>query len=424
MNTFNLIIYILKFFIPAFFSVLFRAYGLGYRNKKRLIIGLGVFTAYVAVVPAILILKIGYGQFTHLSTVVMTIASMSVLIFSTDSVGKTIFLQLVQGGMTTTMSVILNLVRTVFHLSYPMLVLMLAVASPLVYLLALRYWAKPLRFIADNLHSDLKAMIALPIVTMVVVYLIPVYPAQSFANHPYYCTFMMLAVEGGFFLYIYTFYRNLLKISRLLKDEARGKLLESEILSYQESLSSAKQTRHDLRHHNALILDYLETGNVAGAMDYLRANDLALSESKLTEFSANPAANAVLRIYARQAQAEDIAFFAHADLPEKMSMTDPELGALLSNLLENAVEACRKVEPVRRQLSFSAQTDEDGLRLEVRNSVSGTVTFDDNFPESTKPGGGTGTKSMGHIVQKHGGMLRFKQESDMFLTQILLPLNQ
>lgn len=136
------------------------------------------------------------------------------------------------------------------------------------------------------------------------------------------------------------------------------------------------------------------------------------------------AANAVLRIYARLAHANGIAFAARADLPEKLPMTDPEFGSLLSNLLENAVDACQKVNPAKRQLAFHAQTDEDGLRLEVRNSVCGAVSFEDGFPRSTKSGGGTGTRSIAHIVQKYGGMLRFKQESDVFLTQIVLPLKQ
>lgn len=424
MSLFTLTIFIMKFLIPSFFSVLFRAYGLGYQSKKRLILGLSVFTAYVAIVPAFLILTIGYGQFTHLSTLVMTVGSLSVLIFTTDSVGKTIFLQFVTANANTVVSVILNMVRHTLRLSYPTLVLMLAVVSPLVYLFALKHWAKPMRFIADNLHAEVPSLIALPIVTMVVVYLIPVYPAQSFVSHPIYCTFMMLAVESGFFLYIYTFYRNLRKIRYLLKQEAKGQLLEAEISSYQEYLYAAKQSRHDLRHHNAVMIEYIQNGDSEGALAYLQTNDHELASAALEQFSKNPIANAVLRIYSRQAEENGIPFAVSVDLPEELPISTSELGALLSNLLENAVEACVKVDPVKRQLAFSTQTDDRGLRLEVRNSVSGTVDFEDALPISTKAGGGIGTRSIAHIVQKHGGMLRFMQKDGQFLTQILLPLNK
>lgn len=424
MSLLDLTIFVLKNLIPSFFCVLFRAYGLGYKNKKRLILGLSAFTAYVIIVPAFLILTIGYGQFTHLSTVVMTLGGLSVLIFTTDSVGKTIFLQLICGNMNTVVSVILNMVRHAFGLSYPTLVLMLAVVSPLVYLFALKHWAKPLRFIADNLHAEVSSLIALPLVTMVVVYWIPIYPAQSFANYPIYCTFMMLAVECGFFLYLYTFYRNLLKIRHLLGQEAKGQLLEAEISSYQEYLSLAKQSRHDLRHHNAVVAEYIQNGEGEKALAYLQVSDEVLAGTALEQFCKNPTTNTVLRIYSRQAQANGIAFPVSVDLPEDLPIKSSELGALLSNLLENALEACMRVDPMKRQLTLSTQTDHDGLRLEIRNSVSGTVAFEDDLPISTKAGGGTGTRSIAHIVQKHGGMLRFKQEGDLFLTQILLPINQ
>ncbi|MDD4850949.1 MAG: ATP-binding protein, partial [Gemmiger sp.] len=383
--------------------------------------GLAAFTVFMAVVPAALILTIGYGEFTHISILIMTMASMFVLIYSTDSVGKTIFLQLAQGSMTTTLSVILNLVRTALGLSYTTLVVMLAVACPLVYWAALRLWAKPLRFIADNLHSDMKPMIAMPVITMAVVYFLPVYPAMTFANHPFYCTAMMLAVEGCFFLYIYSLYHSLLKISRLLKEETARKLLETELLSYQESIEQTRQTRHDLRHHNALLLEYLQSGHAEDAISYLCQSQEKLAADRLPRFAANPVADAVLRIYSRQAQAAGIAFTAHADLPATLPLSAPEVGALLSNLLENGVEACAKVAPGARSLAFCAQTEETGLRLEVRNSVAGVVQFENGFPISTKPGGGTGTKSIAGIVKSHGGMLRFKQEDGIFLTQILLP---
>jgi len=415
------VVFVLKFFIPGFISVLFRAFGLGYKSKKSLIIGITVYTLYTVGLSAVLIVLIGYGEFTHISPILMAIGSMSVLIFSTDNVGKTIFLQMTQGCMSTAISVALNLIRTVFSMSYPALVGMLAVVFTLVYWFAMRHWAKPLRFMADNIHAELPALVALPLLATVVVSFLPVYPAQNFSSHPLYITAMMLGVEGIYFLFIYTLYRNLLKISKLLKDEAKAQLLESEILSYQESLEAAKQNRHDLRHHNALVLDFLENGDTSGAISYLRLNERAIDAAKPVRFSVNPTANAVLRVYSRQAQAKDITFAAGADIPENLPLDAPELCALLSNLLENAVEACEKVAPPERHIAVQTQTDENGLRLEVRNSAVADI-FEDGMPVSTKPGGGTGTKSIAHIVKTHGGMLRFKQEDGEFFTQIILPL--
>ncbi|MDD3335926.1 MAG: GHKL domain-containing protein [Eubacteriales bacterium] len=424
MSAFMLVIFVLKFFIPGFFSVLFRAYGLGYKSKKSLLLGLTVYTIFAAGLSAVLITVIGYGEFTHISPIVMAASSMAVLLFTTDRISTTIFLQLLQGCMNTAVSVLLNLIRTVFSLSYPMLVAMIAVVFPLLYFVALRYWAKPLRFMADHIHAELPSLIAIPLIINAIVSFLPTYPPQSFSRYPVYITAMMLAVELAYFLFVYTFYQNLRQINRLLREEAKGQLLEAEILSYQESLEIARQTRHDLRHHNALVLDYLENGDTAGAMSYLRQNDHALETAQPKRFSVNPTANAVLRIYSRKAQEAGIFFDILVDLPEVLPLSAPELGALLSNLLENAMDACEKVEPAHRRISFSTRTDEHGLRLEIRNSVAHATAFVDGMPLSIKPGGGMGTKSISRMIKTHGGMLRFGQENDTFFTQILLPLKR
>lgn len=220
-----LFIYILKFYIPALFSILFRAFGLGYKSKKRLIIGLISYTVYVFVVSTILIIIMGYGQFTHLSTIVMVIASMSVLIFTTDKPGKTMFIQLTQGNVTTVISVILNMVRHIFNLSYLILDIMILIVCPIFYMIALRFLAKPMRFICDNIHSNIAALLSLSIITMIVVYFIPIYPLQNFSNYPLYCTVIMLGVELAYILYIYTFYGNLRKICLLSKQQMTFELI-------------------------------------------------------------------------------------------------------------------------------------------------------------------------------------------------------
>lgn len=142
----------------------------------------------------------------------------------------------------------------------------------------------------------------------------------------------------------------------------------------------------------------------------------------MREFSVNPVANAVMRIYERKAQSLCIDFAVFADIPATLPLTTSETGVLFSNLMENAVEACGQVEPSMRQIVLNVYNGEKGLKLELRNSICGTVQMVNGMPRSTKPGGGTGTKSICRIVKKYGGMLRFKQEKEQFITQIILPL--
>lgn len=206
-----------------------------------------------------------------------------------------------------------------------------------------------------------------------------------------------------------------------LRSDARQELLQSELLSQEAFVNLAKQNRHDLRHHNALVLDYLDRGDVAGAKEYLLQHDVHITNTAWKQYCKNPVVNAVLRLYARRAENSGTDFSVQADIPETLPLTAPETGELFSNLLENACEACDRV--AHGWIAVTARTDSGSLRLEVRNSVVVSTVFDEaGLPCTTKDGGGTGVKSAVFLVKQSGGMLRFSQTDGVFTTQMVLPI--
>ena len=228
------------------------------------------------------------------------------------------------------------------------------------------------------------------------------------------------AAELAFFLYLYTMYRNLRRISALSREESRMELLSQEIATYQTALDTAAQSRHDLRHHDALLTEYLEQGDTDKALAYLHAHGSAIDEGRLRQFCAEPTVNAVLRIYERRAEEESVEFAAVAELPQTLPLDAPELGGLLSNILENAVCAARGIPS--GFVTLEARIEDDNLLLEVKNSVSGQTEFRGDLPVSKKPGGGTGTKSVLATAKRHGGLALFSQQGNEFSTRVIIPL--
>lgn len=416
----QLVIYLLRFYIPGIFSVLFRAAAFGYSTKKRLAVGLIIYTLYVMLVPAFLMNTIGYGAYTHIAAFVMMLGSMVVLVFTTDSPSKTIFLQLAQTGMTTSLSVTMSLVRTLFNLPYPLLLAVLALCCPLIFFIGLKFWARPLRFLVDNIHDSMAPLLTLPLITFVVVTLIPIFPEQNYANHPVFCTAIILLIEGAFFLYLYTLYRNIFQISFLLKQESRTKLLAQEIESYKSYLDSARQVRHDIRHHDMVVLDLLNEGAIQEATDYLHSHVNEIYGTALTRFSEDATTNAMLRMYERQAQEAGIAFSATAHVPEQLPVDKAELGALLGNALENALRAASSTE--NGFISVDIHTNQDNMLIEVRNSVLGKTEFRKGLPISKRVGGGTGTRSIMRITESHKGVSSFTQKDNEFQLRLVIPL--
>ena len=207
-----------------------------------------------------------------------------------------------------------------------------------------------------------------------------------------------------------------------LKIQTREELLRTELSAYEEFVDFTRHYRHDLRHHNAVIKEMLSNGEMNEALTYLNEFDDSIVETALKQYCNNPVANAIFRLYEKRTLADHIHFAVNTNISETLPLTAPELGGLLSNLLENAWVACTEAAEQGNFIAVSADTTEKQFFLEVKNSVKDKIRFTGGIPISTKKGGGTGSKSILRIVQEHNGMCRFKQEENKFIVQIVLPI--
>jgi len=200
----------------------------------------------------------------------------------------------------------------------------------------------------------------------------------------------------------------------------RAQLLHNELETERQFVFNAKRYRHDLHHHGKVIYEYLQQNDVEAAKNYLDVFRDQLEEASLENYCAHPTVNALLRITARKCKTKGISFTAEGDVPEILPFSDPEIGIVLGNLLENACEAAEKT----RGGFICIRAEERGnvLYVELRNSVSGRVKFDGDIPRSTKPTGGIGIQSVNAALARYDGMISFRQEGRTFLTRLILPL--
>lgn len=209
--------------------------------------------------------------------------------------------------------------------------------------------------------------------------------------------------------------------NRIRQMEAFQNLLESELESEKAFVENARIYRHDMRHHNLVLLEYLEHDDVEGAKDYIREYDISLSQIRPMDWCENKVVNALLRINARRAFSYGISFRGEVRIPEEISLSGPELVALFGNILENAIESSMGC--MEAFIFLKVSTDEKRILIDLRNSLLKPVIFDGEFPISGKRGGGTGLKSVKEVISRHNGMMKLSQEDGVFLTRIIIPLS-
>ena len=139
-------------------------------------------------------------------------------------------------------------------------------------------------------------------------------------------------------------------------------------------------------------------------------------------FCENRAADRVVGYYWTLCTREDISFCAQLDLPELLPTDEMDMCLVLSNLLENALEASLRTATVRRQIRVTAYVHAERILLiEVENAFDGEVREKGGvFISSKRRGNGLGIQSVRHIAEKTGGASTFTCQDGVFTAKVML----
>ena len=129
-----------------------------------------------------------------------------------------------------------------------------------------------------------------------------------------------------------------------------------------DALSSAYATQrkmtHEFRGYLFALSDMLANGDTAAAQTYLDELKVRQTERILLVNTHNPIIDAILnqKGYAAKEQEIDLHFEIN-DLSE-VAIPSVDLTVVMSNLLDNAIEACLKLEEAKRRIEVSVLRDE------------------------------------------------------------------
>ena len=115
----------------------------------------------------------------------------------------------------------------------------------------------------------------------------------------------------------------------------------------------------------------------------------------------NQAVNGLLQEYAARARQDGVEFTARVDLSAHVPVDDLTLCIVTGNLLENALEACRRLTGPRFIL-VQARWLDDHLMMLVENSYNGQIKKNGSRILSSKRDGGLGILSIKRILNQPG----------------------
>ncbi len=200
--------------------------------------------------------------------------------------------------------------------------------------------------------------------------------------------------------------------------DAQFYMAKTELASLRQMQQNEASYRHDMRHHLALMQGLASKEHINELKEYLQAVHSDMDTITPLRFCKNETVNLIISAFAAKSKQSGVMLTVDAKLPDSLPLTDTELCSLLSNALENAVEAAKEItDKSKRFIKLRVYYRNTKLCIDIRNSYQSEPVFFQGVPISKKRGHGYGTKSMIHIVEKHGGVFQFFTEDGWFIFQ-------
>lgn len=207
--------------------------------------------------------------------------------------------------------------------------------------------------------------------------------------------------------------------ARLAETSRRVAIQQSYYDRIVTQMDEMRRMRHDLRHHRAALAALIKCGDTAALAEYLDATAFVEDAPPVI---GNLAADSILQYYLDAAKALGAKMETNLAIGRETTLNDTDLCVILGNLLENAVDAQKYVEPERRYIRVTAKADKESLTLAVDNRFDGTLLTENGAYLSRKEGDGhgIGIGSVRAVCEKYGGVLQLETEDDLFMAGVAI----
>jgi len=189
-----------------------------------------------------------------------------------------------------------------------------------------------------------------------------------------------------------------------------------------ENAEAVKAQRHDLRHQLAVVKGYNDSGDAKSLSAYLDELITGIPAPDDKALCDNFAVNAVAHYHLSFAAGAGINTSIRLSVPQKTGrVRDSDLSIIVGNLLENAIEACKRQTHGERFIKLNSRIHKDTLTITMDNSFDGNYKEQDGvFFSRKRDGEGTGLSSVRAIARRYGGDARFEARENMFISSVYL----
>lgn len=212
-------------------------------------------------------------------------------------------------------------------------------------------------------------------------------------------------------------------LARQRKLEQQEQLYEVNRAYYQnmeQQQFEVRRMRHDMANHLQILMSLPESEK----NDYIEELIRQPVMQNSIHYCENQVINAVINAKTALMKQADIKLIQTLYVPNGGSIEKVDLCALFANILDNAIEACSKLQQEKREITLEARAEKGLFVCRISNPWEDSVKLEQGIPVTSKKDKsfhGYGLRNVQEIVERYRGQMEIETANGKFTLFFYLP---
>lgn len=186
----------------------------------------------------------------------------------------------------------------------------------------------------------------------------------------------------------------------------RNDMMEANYQGLEKAYAENQMLNHDYKNHMLSVRQLIKEYRREDALEYIDAYISLTAKANRRINSGSKILDIIVNSKFGEAKAKNIDFTCDVGYVGDTGITDIDMCALMANLLDNAIEACERIEGERAWISLKIVRRNDMLLIKLGNSIAAADALKRDFFQSKKDKQkihGWGMKSVEKVLKKYDG---------------------
>lgn len=213
-------------------------------------------------------------------------------------------------------------------------------------------------------------------------------------------------------------------------EEQQMKAMKRRLEEAENFYGSIRKVRHEMKSHMVNIKGLVVGEKYEEVEKYVERLDETMQELDYKFSTGNVITDVIINDKYHRAVKSGILFNVKFDYRESDTISAFDMGIVLNNLLDNAIEACERLEQTKRHISLILKRKNQFLLIEVENSFDGKLKWKEGevIPETMKQSNlpdilmehGIGLKNVKDVTERYLGYMDMKAGRDVFKVIVMM----